>query len=77
MIFKVGQNRLSRLKRSISPCLEVGVEKFFDSHMENYIGKLKMIKWNRFDTDCKMNQPLSPAGLASQVLCYSWLKYNP
>ena len=31
----------------------MGFEKFFDSHMQDYIGKLKMIKWNRFDTDCK------------------------
>ena len=37
-----------RLKRPISPFLEVGFEKFFDSQ-----GKLKMIKWKRFDTDCK------------------------
>ena len=35
------------------PFLEVGFEKFFDSHVQNNIGKLKMIKWNRFDTDCK------------------------
>ena len=42
-----------RLKRPISSSLEVGYKKFFDSHMYNYIGKLKMIKWNRFDTDCK------------------------
>ena len=27
-----------------------------------------MIKWNRFDTDCKMNELLSHAGFASQVL---------
>ena len=27
-----------------------------------------MIKWNRFDTDFKMNELLSPTGLASQVL---------
>ena len=41
------------LKRPISPFLEVGFEKFFDSHMYNYTGKLKMIKWNRFETDFK------------------------
>ena len=35
-----------QLKR---PCSEMGFEKFFDSH----IGKLKMIKGNGFDTDCK------------------------
>ena len=29
--------------------LEVGSEKFFDRH----VGKLKMRKWNRFDTDYK------------------------
>ena len=36
----------------ISPFLEAGLEKFFDSHMWNYIhvGRPKMIKWN---TDCK------------------------
>ena len=28
-------------------------QNIFDSDMKNYIGKLKMIKWNRFDTDCK------------------------
>ena len=44
-------------------------EKFFDSHMWNYIGKLKMITWNRFDTKCEMNELLLPTGLASQVLC--------
>ena len=42
-----------RLKRPVSPFLEVVYEKFFDSHLKNYIGKLKMITWNRFDTDCK------------------------
>ena len=35
-------------------CLEVGFEKFFDSHMQNYIAKLKIVKWNRFDTDCEI-----------------------
>ena len=35
----------------ISPFLEQGFEKFFDSHMKNYMGKLKIIKWHRFDTD--------------------------
>ena len=44
--FKVGEKRLSRLKQPISPFLEVGFEKFFDSHMYNYIGKLVTIKWN-------------------------------
>ena len=34
------------LKGPISPLLEVGFEKFFDSHLWNYIGKLKMITWN-------------------------------
>ena len=32
-----------RLKRPISPFLEVVFENFFDSHLKNYIGKLKMI----------------------------------
>ena len=35
------------------PFSEVGFEKFFDSRTQNYIGKLKMMKWNRFDADCK------------------------
>ena len=33
LIFKVSQKWLSRLKRSISPFLEVSFEKFFDNHM--------------------------------------------
>ena len=35
-----------------------------------------MIKWNGFDTDCKMNELFSSAGLASYVL-YEWspIKY--
>ena len=37
----------------MSPFSEVGFKKFFDSHLSNYIGKLKMITWNWFDTDCK------------------------
>ena len=45
--------RKDLLKRPISPFLEVGFKKFFDSHMQNYVAKLKMIKWNRFDTDSK------------------------
>ena len=28
----------------LPPFLDVGFEKFFDSHMQNYIGKLKIIK---------------------------------
>ena len=43
----------NQIKQPISPFLEVGFEKFFHSHMQNYIGKLKMIIWNRFDTDSK------------------------
>ena len=35
-----------RLQRPISPFLEVGLEKFFDSHLWHNIGKLKMIMWN-------------------------------
>ena len=34
----------------------MGFEKFFDSHMWNYTGKLKVTKWNRFNTDCKNEQ---------------------
>ena len=33
LIFKVGQKWLWRLKRPISPFLEVAFEKFFDSHV--------------------------------------------
>ena len=40
-------------RQSISQFLEVGFEKFFDGHMKIYISRLKMIKQNRFDTDCK------------------------
>ena len=36
--------------------------------MKNYIGKLKTINTNRFDTDYKMDELFSPAGLASQVI---------
>ena len=37
-------------------------KKFFDSHIWNYIGKLKMIEWNRFGTETvKMNEIFSPA----------------
>ena len=42
-----------KIKMAISTFLEAGFEDFCDSHMQNYIGKLKMIKWNRFGTDCK------------------------
>ena len=35
-----------KMAYNISPFLEVGLEKFFDSHSKNYIGKLKMIRWN-------------------------------
>ena len=35
-----------RLKRPISPFLEVGFGNFFDSRLYNYIGKLKMITGN-------------------------------
>ena len=44
-----------------------GFQKFFDSRMQNYIGKLKMMKWNRFDADCKHNESFSPAWWASQT----------
>ena len=43
-------------------------EKFFNSHMLKYIDKLEVIKLNKFDTSWKMNEILSPAGLASQFL---------
>ena len=35
-----GQLSKDRLKRYISPFLEVGFEKFFDNHLQNYIGKV-------------------------------------
>ena len=47
--------------------LEVAFEKFFHSYMYNYIGKLRIIKWNRFDTDCKNEFAMFTAGLASQI----------
>ena len=53
LIFKIGQNWLWRLKLHISPVLEMGFENFFDKHVWSYTGKLKMIKWNRFDRKCK------------------------
>ena len=31
-------------KRPISPFLEVGFEKLFDSHMQSYLGKFKIMK---------------------------------
>ena len=53
----------------ISPFLDVSFEKFFDSHMLNYIRKLKMIQCNRVDPDCKNEfKPFSPIALALQVL---------
>ena len=47
------KNNSQNIKWSISPFLEVGLEKLFDSHMKNYIGKLKTINTNRFDTHCR------------------------
>ena len=41
-----GQLSKDSLKRSISPFSEVGFEKFFDNHLQNYIGKVKMITCN-------------------------------
>ena len=35
-----------KIKWPISPFLDVGFEKFFDSHLWNYTGELKMITWN-------------------------------
>ena len=48
--------RQDKLIYPISTFLEAAFEKFFDSHMQNYIGSPKMIKGNRLDTDCKMNR---------------------
>ena len=37
----------SKMTLKINPLLlEVSFKKFFDSHLQNYIGKLKMITWN-------------------------------
>ena len=47
----------------------MGFEKFFDSHMWNYIGKLKTISGRDLTQTVKMNELLSAAALASQVLC--------
>ena len=44
---------VKKIKMAYFSVFRMGFEQFFDSHMYNYIGKLKMIKWNRFDTDCK------------------------
>ena len=60
-----------RLKRLISSLLEVGFKKFFDSHLQNHIGKLKMVQWSRLIQTVKMNELLSPAALASQVLWHN------
>ena len=35
-----------QLKQPDSPFLEVVFKKFFDSHLKNYIGKLKMMTLN-------------------------------
>ena len=35
-----------KIASSIFPFLEVGFENFFDSHLQNNIGKLEMITWN-------------------------------
>ena len=54
--FKVSCNdsiRKKRLERLISQFLEVGFERFFDSHVQKYKKTLKMIKWNRFHTNFK------------------------
>ena len=44
--FKFGQKLLLRLKRLISPFLEVGFQNFFHNNMQYYKGKVKLIKWN-------------------------------
>ena len=52
--FKVSWNdsiSKDRLKRIISPFLEVGFEKFVHTDMYNYIANLKIVKWNSFYTD--------------------------
>ena len=47
----------------------MGFKKFFDSYMQNYEGKLKMIRRNRFDTDCENGRAFfPPVRLASQAL---------
>ena len=42
--------------------------------MKNYISKLKMIRWNRFDTYYKMHDLFSPVSLASEVLYFSMIR---
>ena len=49
MIFKVGQKWLSTLKQPIFLFYKCFFEELFDSHMQDQIGKPKMIKWNWFD----------------------------
>ena len=46
------------LKGPVCPFLEVDFQKFIDSHMQNYIDKVRVIKWNRCDTDCKNEQAI-------------------
>ena len=58
-----------KIKIHVIPISEACFEKFFDSHVYNYTDKLKMIKWNRFDTkNERVNELFSPAESASQVL---------
>ena len=51
----------------MSPFLKLGFEKFFDSDMYNYTGKLKIITGTDLTHAVKMNELFSPAASASQV----------
>ena len=56
-------------KVAISPVTAMAFEKFLYGQMQNFLHKLRMIKWNVLDV--KMNELFLPAALASQVL-YLW-----
>ena len=46
---------------------------FFGSHTWNYIGKLKIIKWNRFDTGCKNEWVILTHCISSTDPCWKIL----
>ena len=56
-----------KIKRAYFSIFGSGFEKFFGSHIKNYIGKLKM-KGTDLTQTVEMNELFSPAGLASQVV---------
>ena len=57
--------KMTQIKTAHFSILKVGFAKFFDSHMLNYIGKLKMIKWKDLIHTVKTIELFSPAALAS------------